>query len=207
MRNIICVISLLFFFLGATAQTGYLVPSNPTSKYKKNYFLTHLDYTFMGTGDIKGKSLGATYTRMVYKNIGVSASYRQTKAYGRAYNEVKGTNVSYELSAEVGESIKIHKAMYDSYNLGLTYRVNDGLKHKLLLSAGFNVKHMDYQYVSRSQNKVVSGIRFWNEWSPNGYASLDYLYFFRKDIALGVHASLEGGNIIIGTGVSLGTRF
>lgn len=207
MKNLLLLICTLFTTTLVVGQSTIIIPSNPTKNYKKNYFYTHIDYAFLGTGDHTGRSLGLTYSRLLYKNIGCSIAYRETKASGNGYEISKDQFIDV---INKGEAV-LDKSSYSSYNLGFTYRVNDKERSTLLTSVGLNYKIYDYQYVNQSMgsgsNFEIISIATEHDAAASFYVSLDYLYYITGDVSLGFHASIEGDNTILSVGASMGYRF
>lgn len=188
---------------------------------EQNHLFTNVSFGFFGTGDLKGTAIGMDYHRTLLVRFGVHLGYSKTTGSGEGTlgninNENRQfiDNLLFDGSSEFAGDI----ANYDTYLIGINYKVADGSKHILLASAGLNYKNIKYNYLSgfRVEENLdgsieaisIIGNNLVAETEVGFYGGLDYLYVFDNSISLGIHLAVENSsNILSKAGLSIGFRF
>ena len=187
-----------------------------------NHLITNVSYAFFGTGDLSGTAIGLDYHRTLFGRFGLHLGY--SKATGQGDNTLQSigtqnrgvlTNLSLDGNGEQASGL----ANYNTYLIGVNYKVADGNKHILLASGGLNYKQLKYNYLSSflaenvnnqgvAESVSIQSTTLVAENEAGFYIGLDYLYVFDNSISLGLHFAVENSsNIVSKAGLSLGFRF
>ena len=188
----------------------------------QNYLFTNASYAFFGTGDLSGTAIGLDYHRTLFSRFGIHLGFSKATGKGSgtldrigSNNRPLVTNLSFDGNADQTSDL----ANYNTYLLGVNYKVADGQKHTLLVAGGLNYKQLQYNYLSgfiaenvngqgQAESITVLGSNLVAEKETGFYVNLDYLYAFENNLTLGLHFSVENSsNILSKTGISLGFRF
>jgi len=185
--------------------------SNAQEANSKNYVLSNISYAFFGTGDVSGSAIGVAYHHMFFDKFGANISYSKATAHSSGlldfYEDYTIENVNTS-----GENIAFNVSLYNSANVGLTYRVTANSRHELLAGAGLNYKSLKYNYpsfVGQSEDVLTIYNYDYNSSREAGfYVSLDYLFFVTESFSVGIHGAYENTpNVVTSAGLSLGCRF
>ena len=171
---------------------------------------------------MSGTALGVDYHRTLFGRFGVHLGFSKATGKGSSTLDRIGsnnrplvTNLSFDGNGDQTSDL----ANYNSYLLGINYKVADGQKHVLLATGGLNYKQLQYNYLSgflaenvnpqgEAESITVLGSNLVAEKETGFYVGLDYLYAFDNALTLGLHFSVENSsNILSKTGISLGFRF
>ena len=193
-----------------------------TSAQGQNYLFTNASYAFFGTGDLSGTAIGIDYHRTLFGRFGIHAGFSKATGKGSgtldrigSNNRPLVTNISFDGNADQVSDL----ASYNTYLLGVNYKVADGQKHTLLVAGGLNYKQLEYNYLAgflaenvnpqgQAESVTILGNSLVAEKETGFYLGLDYLYAFENALTLGLHFSVENSsNILSKTGISLGFRF
>jgi len=189
-----------------------------TTAQNKNYLSTNVSYAFFGTGDLSGTAIGLDYHRSLFGRFGIHAGYSKATGKGNSNlfglnpNNAIGTNLEFNGNGSPSSNL----ANYQTFLLGVNYKVADGKRNVLLASVGANYKDIQNIYISNSTRTSIEGMTTLEvqniilnaEKEVGLYFGLDYLYVFNNSITLGLHLAVENSsNIVSKTGLSLGFSF
>jgi len=193
-----------------------------TTAQDQNYLLTNAAYAFFGTGDLSGTAIGVDYHRTLFGRFGLHLGFSKATGKGSgtldrigSNNRPLVTNLSFDGNGDQTSDL----ANYNTYLLGVNYKVADGQKHVLLATGGLNYKLLQYNYLSgfiaenvnaqgQAESISVLGNNLVAEKETGFYVGLDYLYVFDNALTLGLHFSVESSsNILSKAGLSLGFSF
>jgi len=200
---------------------GLLLPFQASAQ-NNNHLLTNVSYAFFGTGDLSGTAIGLDYHRTLWGRFGIHLGY--SKATGRGDNILQSIGsgnigVLNNLSLSGNDEQASDLANYNTYLIGVNYKVADGDKHILLASGGLNYKQLRYNFISGfslqninaqgiAESATIESTSLFAEREAGFYVGLDYLYVFDNSISLGLHLAVEdSSNIVSKAGLSLGFRF
>lgn len=205
MKNGIFIIAIIFFsFLSYCSNAQNTSGKEPKAK---NYIISNISYPIPNFSYEHGSTLGVVYHRMFSNKFGANISYSKTTIILN-----KDDLDEVENAMTYGENIATNIALYNSGNIGFTYRTTAGKRQVLLGAAGLNYKsfkhnateHVDYH----DDTALISKFHFSSFKEFGFYASLDYLFFITDGFAIGIHGATEvSPNMITNVGGSLAYRF
>jgi len=197
----------------------FLCCINTSIAQENNYLFTNVSYTFFGTGDLQGSSVGIDYHRTIWKRFGLNVGFSRTSGSGKN-NSIFSTpslisNASFTGDSGFADGI----AVYNTYILGATYKVSDGRNQVLFATFGLNYKNLKYNYIgiTRFDNVDPSGVsqeisirsyNFVSDKEMGLYGALNYHFYVTPTVSFGLHLAVENSpNMLSKLGLAVGYRF
>ena len=186
----------------------------------QNYLSTNISYTFFGTGDLQGTAIGLDYHRTLWKRLGFHLGYSKATGQEDRLNLIRNNQDVISNAIFIGNDNNASDlANYQTYLVGLNYKITAGARQTLFVSGGLNYKTLTYNYIGavlfenidpqgNAEQATILDYQFLAEKEVGIYGGLDYLFVFDNSVSLGLHFVVENSsNILTKAGLSIGFRF